>query len=362
MTARLEDALTLDLEAKASELSHALREAVLLRLRRRGLVVAVSGGIDSACVAALGARALGRERVFALLLPERDSSPESLAYGKVLCEKLGISYEVRDIAPILEAAGCYQARNAAVREVVPEFKPDMPWKIVLASDPLSSETLPFFRVVVRVREGEERHYRLPPRAYMQIFAATNFKQRTRKMLEYYHADRLNYAVGGTPNRLEYDQGFFVKLGDGAADVKPIASLYKSQVYALARHLGVIEEILTREPTTETYGLEQSQEEFYYSLHYSKLDLLLWAKNHGVSVESVAAHLGYTPQQVRRVHDDIDQKRRATVYLHAPPLLLERVDELERVDKLSTIAAATCPSPDPAGGLRAARGETTRTAL
>jgi NAD+ synthase len=147
------------------------------------------------------------------------------------------------------------------------------------------------------------------------------------MLEYYHADRLNYAVAGTPNRLEYDQGFFVKLGDGAADVKPIAALYKTQVYALARHLGVIEEIVRREPTTDTYTLEQSQEDFYYSLHYSKLDLFLWAKNRGLSAESVAAELGYSPDQVRRVYDDIDQKRRATQYLHARPFLLDPVDEV-----------------------------------
>jgi len=327
MNRRLENALELDLESKATELSRALQEAVLHRLRKRGLVVAVSGGVDSACVAALGVRALGPERVFALLLPERDSSPESLAYGKALCEKLRISHQVKDIAPILDAAGCYQARNAAVREVVPEFQPDMPWKIVLVSDPLSSQTVHFYRVVVRLHSGEERHHRLSPQAYLQIVAATNFKQRTRKMLEYYHADRLNYAVAGTPNRLEYDQGFFVKLGDGAADVKPIAALYKTQVYALARHLGVIEEILRREPTTDTYTLEQSQEDFYYSLHYSKLDVFLWAKNHGLSAESVSAELGYTPEQVRRVWDDIDQKRRATLYLHAPPLLLERVDEV-----------------------------------
>jgi NAD+ synthase len=214
--------------------------------------------------------------------------------------------------------------------VVAGFDPGMQWKIVLAGDPLSSESLHFFKLVVRFHGGEDREYRLPPRAYLEIVAATNFKQRTRKMLEYYHADRLNYAVGGTANRLEYDQGFFVKLGDGAADVKPIAGLYKTQVYALAQHLGVIEEILKREPTTDTYTLQQSQEEFYYSLHYSRLDLLLWAKNHGLDTESVAAELGYRPEQVRRVYDDIDQKRRATVYLHAAPLLLEAVAELPEV--------------------------------
>ena len=208
-------------------------------------------------------------------------------------------------------------------------------KIVLASDPLSSQTLHFFHLVVRHGFGDERHYRLPPRAYMEIVAATNFKQRTRKMLEYHHADRLNYAVAGTPNRLEHDQGFFVKLGDGAADVKPIAGLYKTQVYALARHLGVIEEILRREPTTDTYSLDQTQQDFYYSLHHSKLDLILWAKNHALSPEAVAAQLGYTPDQVRRVYDDIDQKRRATAHLHAPPILLEPVDEVPGIAPASS---------------------------
>jgi NAD+ synthase len=185
-----------------------------------------------------------------------------------------------------------------------------------------------FHVVVRTPGGTEQRVRLTAKAYLQIVAATNFKQRTRKMLEYYHADRLVFATSGTPNRLEYDQGFFVKLGDGAADVKPIASLYKTQTYALARHLGVIEEILKREPTTDTYSLDQSQEDFYFSVHYSKLDLILWAKNHGVSAEEAAKELGLTAQQIQRVYQDIDQKRATTAYLHAPPLLLEPVKELE----------------------------------
>jgi NAD+ synthase len=291
-------------------------------------VVAVSGGIDSACVLGLAVRALGPRRVHALLLPERDSSSESARLGRALCEKLDVAYELIDIAPILEAAGCYELRNRAVRAVFPSFTPDMPWKIVMHGDRLGSETLNLFYVLVRDAEGEEHRVRLTPRAYLDIVAATNLKQRTRKMLEYTWGDRLVFAVAGTPNRLEYDQGFFVKLGDGSADVKPIASLYKTQTYELARHLGVIEEILRREPTTDTYSLEQSQEDFYFSVHYSKLDLILWGKNHGTPAGDVARALDVTEDQVRRVYEDIDQKRRSTAYLHAPPLLLEPVSELE----------------------------------
>jgi NAD+ synthase len=322
------DVLKIDYEAKAKELAAALEDAVLRKLKRRGLVVAISGGIDSACVAALAVRALGPKRVFGLMLPERDSSDESTTFATKLAKKLGIDYTVTDIAPVLEAAGCYRARDEAVKSVFPDFTPDCKWKIVMHGDRLHSNALNVFYAVIRTPKGEEHKVRLTPQAYLQIVAATNHKQRVRKLFEYYHADRLVFAASGTPNRLEYDQGFFVKLGDGSADVKPIASLYKTQTYAMARHLGVVEEILNREPTTDTYSLDQSQEDFYFSVHYSKLDLILWGKNHNIPAAEVGKELGYTADEVERVYKDIDQKRRSTAYLHAPPILLEPVKELD----------------------------------
>jgi NAD+ synthase len=321
------DVLAFEPERKAEELASALRAAVHGALRRRGVVVAVSGGIDSACVAALAARTVGPERVLALLLPERESSSEATVYGRRLCDALGVPHQLQDIQPVLEATGCYRMREEALRSVFPAFTADLPWKLVMHGDRLSSDALNLPYAVVRTAEGERR-FRLPPRAYAEIVAATNLKQRVRKMVEYTHADRLGYAVLGTPNRLEYDQGFFVKLGDGAADVKPIAGLYKTQVYALAAHLGVIPEILERAPTTDTFSLAQGQDEFYFSVDFRTLDLLLWAKNHAVALDEAAAVMGLSPEQVRRVWDDIDQKRRTTAYLHAAPILLERVPELE----------------------------------
>jgi len=184
-----------------------------------------------------------------------------------------------------------------------------------------------YSVVVQTPGGEVLKKRLPPKAYLQIVAATNFKQRTRKMLEYYHADRLHFAVTGTPNRLEYDQGFFVKNGDGAADVKPIAHLYKTQVYAMARHLGVPEAICNRAPTTDTYSLAQGQDEFYFSLPYDKMDLCLWAKNHGAPPSEVAPAVGLTVEQAERVYRDIDQKRVTTRYMHLSPVLCGDVEEI-----------------------------------
>jgi NAD+ synthase len=314
------DVLRLDLERTADDIAKAIRDHVLGTLRRRGAVVGMSGGIDSSTVAALCVRALGPDRVFGLFMPERDSSGDALRLGKLLAGHLGIRWAVEDVAPALEGLGCYARQLEAIRTAVPEYGDG--WRCKLTIPPLlEGDRLNVTMLTVADPQGGQRTVRLPAAGYLQMVAATNFKQRVRKMMEYYHADRLNYAVAGTPNLLEYDQGFFVKQGDGAADFKPIAHLYKTQVYALAAHLGVPGEILSRPPTTDTFSLPQTQEEFYFALPYQEMDLCLWAANHGTPPAEVAPVLGLTPAQVERVYRDIEAKRRASRYLHQAPLLV-----------------------------------------
>ena len=308
-----------------------LRQQLGESLNRRGLVVGMSGGIDSSVCAALAVRAVGAAHVFGLLMPEQDSDRSSLGLAARWADALGISYAVEEITEILVAVGCYRRRNAAIRRVVPDFQDNWRFKVVLPGGRLDSDRLNVSYLAIEVpSSGEVRQVRLPPAEYREIVAATNFKQRVRTMLEYYHADRLHYAVVGTPNRLEYDQGFFVKGGDGLADVKPIAHLYKTQVYELAEFLGVPAEIRSRAPTTDTYSLPQTQEEFYFSLPTATLDLVLYAHNLGLNPAAVAAELGRTPDQAARALRDVDQKRAATKYLHLPPLLVEPVLEREPV--------------------------------
>jgi NAD+ synthase len=323
------EVLDIDLENEATEICTGFRDTVAKRLMRRGVVVAISGGIDSSCTAGLAVRAFGPKKVFGLLLPERDSSGASVKLGTQLAEHLGIEYVIEDIQPTLKAIGCYERYDNAIRSVVPEFGEGWKSKIVLPGDLLDSDRMNFYRVVVQDPSGEQRTERLPMQAYLEIVAATNFKQRIRKTMEYYHADRLNYAVTGTPNRLEYDQGFFVKNGDGAADVKPIAHLFKSQVYAMARHLGLPDEICSSTPTTDTYSLEQGQDEFYFVLPYPEMDLLMWAKNHGVPAEEAAGVMGLEAVQVERVYKDIDRKRATTLPLHLTSLLVKDVPEIRK---------------------------------
>src|SRR5215831_13762266 len=315
------DVLRLDPAKEVARVSDSIRDTVFGHLKRKGAVVGVSGGIDSAVVAYLCARALGPNRVTILLMPERDSSPDSLRLGKMVAEALHIQPVVEDIRGILEASGCYRRRDDSIREVVADFREGDLCKISLPNV-VDADHYSIFSLIVQSREGRIRKVRLTAAASMGIVAATNFKQRIRKMMEYYHADRSQYAVAGTPNRLEHDLGFFVKNGDGAADFKPIAHLYKCQVYQLAAYLGVPAEIQSRVPTTDTYSLEQTQEEFYFAVPLHKMDMCVYGKDAGIAAGELSTLVGLEPAQVERVYALIETRRRATRYLHMAPMLVE----------------------------------------
>lgn len=309
---------SVELDKITSRIKQILRE----NLHKRGLVIAMSGGIDSSVSAALSVRALGATKVFGLLLPEQDSSSDSVRRGKILAEHLGIEYMVHDIAPTLEAIGCYKWRDDAIRKVFPDYSDG--WKNKIAITGGMEGKVNHFNLIVQSPDGKLMQERLGLREYLQIVAATNHKQRIRKTLEYFHADRLNYAVVGTPNRLEFDQGFFVKNGDGSADIKPIAHLYKSQVYDMAKYLGLPEDICSAIPTTDTYSLPQGQDEFYFALPYAKMDLALWAYNNQVSVSELANFLSISTEQAIWIFKDIENKRNIAKYLHAKAFTIDDI--------------------------------------
>lgn len=314
--------LDIDCEAVVDGLVRDIRKTTGPLLKRRGLVLGVSGGIDSAVCAALAVRALGPQRVCALLMPEQDSSSETTPLGELVCSSLGLTPILEDISPVLAGAGSYERRDEAIRRIFPQFGDDWRVKLVVADGLLDTGRVNYFKLVVQSPDGEQFEQRAPLDVYFQVVAATNMKQRTRKMIEYYHAERLNYAVLGTPNRLEFDLGFFVRGGDGLSDAAPIAHLYKSQVYALAEFMDVPSAVRSQPPSTDTYSLPQTQEEFYFALPYGQMDLLLWAHTNAVDPERVATTLKLTPAQVEHGYRDIEAKQRKSASLRLPPVVLK----------------------------------------
>jgi NAD+ synthase len=307
-----------DANGVADRLSGGCAEAVR-SLDRRGAVVAISGGIDSSVVAALCCRGLGPERVMCLRLPERDVGDSSSDLGLELANALGAPTVEQSVTAPLEALGCYSTRDDAIRKVFPDYEPTWKHKLVRSAP---SGGMIVFSLVVQRPDGSQERRRMPAGAYRELLAATNMKQRVRKLLEYTWADRLHYAVFGTPNLLEFDQGFFVKGGDGQADVKPIARLYKTQVYALARALGLPDSIVNRAPTTETFSLAQSQEEFYFGHPHERMDLLVWGHSRGAAPAELAPRVGLGPADVEVAYAEIERRRVATRYLHAPAVVVE----------------------------------------
>jgi NAD+ synthase len=315
--------LSMDIDRELLRITEMIRDCVFNTFRRKGVVVGISGGIDSSVVAALCVKALGCDRVLGLFMPERDSSQESLVLGKMIADQLEIETIHEDISPILEGAGCYRRRDDSIRNIFPQFSQKDKCKLV-SSGGLKGHGYTFFSLVIETPDGVQQKIRLPLDSYLGIVAATNFKQRTRKMMEYYHADRLHYVVAGTPNRLEYELGFFVKNGDGSADLKPIAHLYKTQVYQLAEFLNIPESIRKSPPTTDTYSLPQSQEEFFFSLPYDKLDICLFGFNNAISPETLSSHVGLSVEQVTIIYNDIKQKKKTSNYLHHQPVIVETI--------------------------------------
>lgn len=314
--------LDLDVAQEADRIAAFIREAVTHTLRRQGAVVGISGGIDSSVVLALCVRALGAERVLGVLLPERESSPDSAALAHTLAAHFGVATVTEDISEALAGLGCYPRRDAAIRRMFPDFAPGWKAKIGLSGSLLTENTLNVFRLTVTDPAGVESSQRLPAPEFAQIVAASNFKQRARMSLLYYHAERLNRAVIGTANKNEHDLGFFVKYGDGGVDLQPIAHLFKTQVYQLANYLDVPEEIQQRTPTTDTYPGGSTQEEFFFRLPFDVLDAIWLGLEQNRSVEEIARALDLTTDQVERVIADIRRKQRTTDYLRASPLVME----------------------------------------
>jgi len=308
-----------DIERFCEKIVQKLRENVLSRLHRNGGVVGISGGIDSSVTLSIAVHAFGPDKVVGIMLPEKDSNPESLEFAQKLANKFQVRTSVEDITSALEGFGCYERRDEAISRIFPEYNPDLHKVKIGIKQSITQNLPPIFSVTVVFPDGTEKSKLLPAAEYLQIVASSNFKQRSRMSMLYYHAEKLHYAVIGTANKHEVEQGFFVKYGDGGVDTMPIGSLYKTQVYQLADFLDIPSEIINRTPTTDTYSAEQTQEEFFYQLPFKSMDLIWYGWENNYDPEEVADGLNYSKQDIENIYKNFTRKRKTTDYLREPPI-------------------------------------------
>lgn len=308
-----------NIEETCNNITDKLKNDVAFKLQRRGAVIGISGGIDSSVCMALSAKAFGPEKVTAIMLPEQDSSEDSKNLALKLADTFNVKTLEENITNALDGFGCYRRRDEAIGRVITDFDPKIDKAKIEIKQNIDQNIPAIFSITVIKPDGKTISKLLPAKEYLQIVASTNFKQRSRMSMLYYHAERLHYAVIGTPNKHEVEQGFFVKYGDGGADIMPIGQLYKTQVYQLASHLGVPQEIIDRTPTTDTYTAEQTQEDFFYQMPFESMDLIWYGWENGYSAHEVGKVMDKTEQEIHNIYKSFERKKKTTEYLRMRPI-------------------------------------------
>jgi NAD+ synthase len=309
-----------NIEGFVNNIATKLKNDVFITCHKQGAIIGISGGIDSSVTLALTVKALGPDKVLGIMLPEKDSSSDSKEFALKLANKFSVETIEEVITGALEGYNCYKRRDEAVARVFPEYDPTTyKMKIGVNQTGTNQNLPPIFSLTIIDKDGNHKSRILPVKEYLQIVASSNFKQRTRMSMLYYHAEVKNYAVIGTPNKHEVEQGFFVKNGDSGADIMPIANLYKTQVYQIAEFLGVPNEIIERVPTSDTYSAEQTQEEFFFQFPFKEMDLLWYGYENGYSFDEVGSVMDKTPTEIELIFNNFKRKQKTTDYLRMSPI-------------------------------------------
>jgi NAD+ synthase len=308
------DVLKIDPVQELDRLSEFITDQVKAVYRRKGVVVGLSGGIDSACIAAVAVHTLGKDKVIGLVLPEAESNPISSEYAIKHAQALGIEHRQIDITPTVDSIVKYKWRDDFLQKMIPEYKPGYKYNITLPTDLLERASFNFYRLQVQMPDGELKSKRLNLEEFLTITSFANIKIRSRMLHLYAEADRRSLVVAGTTNRTEFILGDFCKYGDGGTDIEPFTHLYKNQIYQISEHLNVIQEIIDRQPSPDTFSLPVSDQEFFFRIDFDKLDFLLYAWEHKVPETEAAKVLDLTEEAVGRAYNDFASKYRATAHL------------------------------------------------
>mgnify|MGYP003334117581 FL=1 len=301
-----------------TELQNFIKDQVFDKFKRKGTVVGISGGIDSALTCTLCTKAIGKDNVLGVLMPEKDSNPKSAIYARNLCEKLGVRFVTIDITNILDSFKVYNTREQIIKKYFPNFTNQDKYRIVVPNRLVNNSSISLPHLEILDEKNQMHKIRLSLHDHLELTAATNIKHRTRMAMLYYYAEKNHFVVAGTTNKSELVQGYYVKYGDGGVDIEPLAEIYKTQVYQISSHLEISDEIINRKPSPDTWNFEVSDEDFFFGLPYRTMDLILYASENNISPEIISVELGVTLEQLERIMDDQKKKWKSSQHMREIP--------------------------------------------
>lgn len=302
----------------SSSIQNFIKDQIIHKFKRKGAIIGISGGIDSAVTAALSVNAIGNDKVLGIIMPEKDSNPNSQTYAENLARKLGIKTEIIDLTKILDAYDVYKIRNSIVKKNFSQFDDSCKYRIVVPNNLLEKDRMGIPYLEILDSKNQIYKIKLSLQDYSTLYAATTIKIRARMILLYFHAEKNNYAVVGTTNKSEFVQGYFAKYGDGGVDIDPLADLYKTQVYQLAEYLQIPQEIIKRPASPDTWNFEVNDSDFFFSLPYDVVDLLWYAKENNIPIETIEKALHLTQEQIKRIFYDQERKWSSSAHMREMP--------------------------------------------
>lgn len=305
-----------DLEKTVDRITDFIKYEVYDKFQKSGAVVGLSGGVDSAVTAALCTKSLGAEKVLGLIMPEKESEPTSLLHAQKLAQKFNIRTEIVDITPILDSFGVYRCKESIIKNKFPDFNDRCKYRIVVPPKLKNTIGIPFVEMLDE--KNKQHKLKISTTDFLALTAATSIKHRVRMTMLYFHGEKNNLCVIGTTNKSEYLQGYFVKYGDGGSDVEPLVNLYKSQVYQIGRFLNIPEEILTKEASPDVWSFPATDKEFFFSVPYDIVDLLLYAQENNLSVKEIQKFTNLSEENIKNLLHVQSQKYAKSQHMREIP--------------------------------------------